>query len=419
MQAVGDGTASLSDSEAMATVEPAPPASAVASAAAPPASLLPDYAAYGPDGVPHADELARRMRILSDMWRQALESDGSADVDAIWAQAVSATTDTEGGGGAAAEAAAVASSSTPRSFEQFMAETEAQLGARVDASPETRAAQEARLRLAIEEAFAEAAWDDAGGCVEVGGSSFAPARPGGAGAEAAASQGGGALSYLALQPYALGPASDNPFLQQGAAELAGEVRGRGAMVGEATVSLRNSSIHRAPHASCQSSRTASSSSAPPSSLDALFAEGMRLFEAGETGRAVAALEAVLARAPEHADAWAALGACWAELDHDTHAIACLQVGPWGAGGGRVFDSMQAPPPPPLQRAVEHDPYHLGALLALGTSYVNVKAEAGALRTLRAWAEAHPRLHGRLRAEDDGYSDGSELDAVSQVRRPAR
>ena len=77
-------------------------------------------------------------------------------------------------------------------------------------------------------------------------------------------------------------------------------------------------------------------------------------------------------------------------------------------------SVHAPPTRVWQRAVEHDPYHLGALLALGTSYVNVKAEAGALRTLRAWAEAHPRLHGRLHAEADGYSDGSELDAVSQV-----
>lgn len=48
--------------------------------------------------------------------------------------------------------------------------------------------------------------------------------------------------------------------------------------------------------------------------------------------------------------------------------------------------------------------------------MNVKAEAGALETLRAWAEAHPRLHGRLRVEADGYSDGSELDEVMQVRR---
>ena len=72
-------------------------------------------------------------------------------------------------------------------------------------------------------------------------------------------------------------------------------------------------------------------------------EGMKLFNKGETNRAITFFEAELLERPGNSDAWKMLGKCHAENDEDRRAIACLE------------------------RAVEADPYSLEALLSLGKS----------------------------------------------------
>jgi tetratricopeptide (TPR) repeat protein len=98
--------------------------------------------------------------------------------------------------------------------------------------------------------------------------------------------------------------------------------------------------------------------------DSVNFAAMRFFNEGRTREAIQAFEAVLHKAPDHADAWRMLvsnprmvvmqrsfhvvqaqGQCYAELDDDKSAIACLE------------------------RAVEQDPYNLPALMALGVYHV--------------------------------------------------
>lgn len=121
----------------------------------------------------------------------------------------------------------------------------------------------------------------------------------------------------------------------------------------------------------------------------LFARAVALLRSGRTTEAVHAFEAELHEREDNAEAWRLLGQCHAELDADRSAIACLQ------------------------RAVEHDPYNLDALLALGVSHVNELQHHAALETLRAWVEHNPRFQG-LQVEDDPHSDGSLLDGVTQL-----
>ena len=71
------------------------------------------------------------------------------------------------------------------------------------------------------------------------------------------------------------------------------------------------------------------------------------------------------------DAWRWLGAAHQEQDEDRKAIACLE------------------------RAVEHDPYNLDALLALGVSYVNELDQERALKNLRAWVQHNPTFAARV------------------------
>ena len=60
----------------------------------------------------------------------------------------------------------------------------------------------------------------------------------------------------------------------------------------------------------------------------------------------------------------------AENDEDKRAIACLE------------------------RAVEHDPYSLPSLLALGVSYVNELDSVRALQNLKSWVEHNPKYQVR-------------------------
>ncbi|CAM9363071.1 unnamed protein product [Phaeothamnion confervicola] len=139
----------------------------------------------------------------------------------------------------------------------------------------------------------------------------------------------------------------------------------------------------------------------------LFAEGIRLFEAGDIAEAVLCFEAELQRDPGNSEAWRMLGQSHAENDQDPLAITCLE------------------------RAVEHDPYNLEALLALGVSYVNELDSQKALATLKAswlcwmawlcfflllyaaWVAHNPKYAG-LEVVADEYSDGTLMDEVMQL-----
>lgn len=173
----------------------------------------------------------------------------------------------------------------------------------------------------------------------------------------AAGPAGAAEEGVERIPYALGPREENPFLS-GAAQ-------------------------------------ARTQAAPGAEVEAvageseLFARAVALLRAGRATEAAQAFEAELHERGDNAEAWRLLGKCHAELDADRSAIACLQ------------------------RAVEHDPYNLDALLALGVSHVNEMQHRAALETLRAWVEHNPRFQG-LRVEEDPHSDGSLLDGVTQL-----
>lgn len=124
------------------------------------------------------------------------------------------------------------------------------------------------------------------------------------------------------------------------------------------------------------------------SADAM-AEGMRLFEAGETNRAILCFEAEVRSRPDNADAWRMTGRCHAENDEERKAISCLE------------------------RAIEHDPYSLEALLALGVSYVNELNNEQALANLKTWVQ-HNAKYTELEIQDDGYGDGTVLDDVQNL-----
>ena len=80
----------------------------------------------------------------------------------------------------------------------------------------------------------------------------------------------------------------------------------------------------------------------------LMAEGMQLFEQGNTKEAILCFESQLQNVDPHcsAEAWLMLGKFNAENDEDWKAIACLE------------------------NTVERDPHSTKALLNLGVNYVN-------------------------------------------------
>ena len=123
--------------------------------------------------------------------------------------------------------------------------------------------------------------------------------------------------------------------------------------------------------------------------EALFRKGVELYEAGDIWEAILAFEASVQKRPDNDECWHYLGTCHAENDEDKKAIVCLQ------------------------KAIEVDPYNLGSLLALGTSYVNELDSEKALRMLQSWVTHNPRFHG-LQVTPDIHSDGTLMDEVMQL-----
>jgi len=124
-----------------------------------------------------------------------------------------------------------------------------------------------------------------------------------------------------------------------------------------------------------------------------FQAGMSFFCEGEIRQAILAFEAEVQRHEDNSEAWLMLGQSQQENDQDDLAIACLE------------------------RSVKHDPYNLDALLLLGVSYVNELDSPRALSNLKAWVEHNP-LYSDLKIRDDGYSDGTVMDAVMQLMMQA-
>jgi peroxin-5 len=125
-------------------------------------------------------------------------------------------------------------------------------------------------------------------------------------------------------------------------------------------------------------------------IDALFDEAMRLYTVGDIPKAIEAFEAITTEEASQVDeCWRMLGVCHAENDDDKRAIICLK------------------------RCLEIDPYHLDALLGLGTSYVNELDSIRALSTLRSWVQHNPAFYG-LKLEEDEYTDGTLMDEVMQL-----
>lgn len=132
-----------------------------------------------------------------------------------------------------------------------------------------------------------------------------------------------------------------------------------------------------------------------------FKRGMELFHNGNISDAILAFQADLQEnqaanviAGEgvglgDAETWRMLGVSHQENDEDPKAITCLE------------------------KAVEADPYHLPALLALGVSYVNELDSERALQNLRKWVKHNPRFHG-MEIIQDAYSDGTLMDEVMQL-----
>lgn len=151
-----------------------------------------------------------------------------------------------------------------------------------------------------------------------------------------------------------------------------------------------------------------SSTLPQNSPSEHMAEGHRQFRAGQIQSAILSFEAAIQTQQQQeqtvhendieTEAWHMLGKCHAENDQDEKAISCLE------------------------RAVDRDPYHLDALLALGVSYVNELNNAKALSNLKMWVEHNPKFAG-MEIEDDLYGtndetqlneDGKEMDQVQSL-----
>ena len=131
-----------------------------------------------------------------------------------------------------------------------------------------------------------------------------------------------------------------------------------------------------------------------SDLEKLFETGMEFYKVGRIQSAIEVFEAIVQQANDNdsvniAESWRMLGLCHTENDEDKSAILCYI------------------------KAVDHDQYHLDALLALGTCYMNELDSTKALETLKAWVTHNPQFSG-LEVPQDEYSDGSLMDEVMQL-----
>jgi tetratricopeptide (TPR) repeat protein len=129
-------------------------------------------------------------------------------------------------------------------------------------------------------------------------------------------------------------------------------------------------------------------------LEEIFEQGMEYYREGRIQSAIQSFEAVVQQADETssvniAESWRMIGLCHTENDEDKVAIVCFI------------------------KAVENDSYHLDALLALGTCYMNELDSFKALETLKAWVAHNPSFAG-LEVPQDAYSDGSLMDEVMQL-----
>ncbi|KAL8936356.1 MAG: hypothetical protein Q9211_004223, partial [Gyalolechia sp. 1 TL-2023] len=92
-----------------------------------------------------------------------------------------------------------------------------------------------------------------------------------------------------------------------------------------------------------------------------FSEGIRIIrEAGNLSLAALAFEAAVQKDPQHIEAWVALGNAQAQNEKETPAIRALE------------------------HAVQMDPTNLPALMGLAISYTNEGYESTAYRTLERW-----------------------------------
>ncbi|KAL8762299.1 MAG: hypothetical protein Q9184_001668 [Pyrenodesmia sp. 2 TL-2023] len=92
-----------------------------------------------------------------------------------------------------------------------------------------------------------------------------------------------------------------------------------------------------------------------------YAEGTRIMrEAGNLSLAALAFEAAVQRDPQHLDAWVALGSAQAQNEKETPAIRALE------------------------QAIQIDPNNLPALMGLAISYTNEGYDSTAYRTLERW-----------------------------------
>ncbi|TKX25627.1 peroxisomal targeting signal receptor [Elsinoe australis] len=100
-----------------------------------------------------------------------------------------------------------------------------------------------------------------------------------------------------------------------------------------------------------------------------FEEGMRIMnEGGNLSLAALAFEAAVQKDPQHVEAWVALGQAQAQNEKETPAIRSLE------------------------RAVKLDPSNLPALMSLAVSYTNEGYDSTAYRTLERWvATKYPSL----------------------------
>jgi len=128
---------------------------------------------------------------------------------------------------------------------------------------------------------------------------------------------------------------------------------------------------------------------PFADVDDAYERGCEFFKEGRLDHAILAFESCITKDSSHSDAWRMLGDAHQENDEDPKAIACLE------------------------RAVEHDAYHLNALLELGVSYVNELDQQKALKNLKAWVVNNPNFQG-LEVAQDPYGDGSLMDDVMQL-----
>lgn len=92
-----------------------------------------------------------------------------------------------------------------------------------------------------------------------------------------------------------------------------------------------------------------------------FSEGQKIMrEAGNLSLAALAFEAALQKDPQHVDAWVALGSAQAQNEKETPAIRALE------------------------QALQLDPLNLQALMGLAISYTNEGYDSTAYRTLEQW-----------------------------------